>query len=67
MKTSKKKILLSRKVNKGSDITTTSVAFRTPILLGLKSHDLVVNKDRSVSWIVNRLSEKFLAGTISLD
>lgn len=51
---------------KGKTITTTSVVFKTPTLEGLKSHDLVVNHDRSVSWVVNQLCEKFLAGDVKL-
>lgn len=53
----------------GENITTTSVAFKTPNLDGLKSHPLhdKTKGDRSVSWIINRLVEDLLAGKINID
>lgn len=45
-------------------ITTTSVAFKWDILEALKDKSEEI--DRSVSWIVNRLSEKFLDGEIDI-
>ena len=62
-----KKTRAPRKGKRSADITTTSVAFKTPILEGLKKHELVTEKERSVSYIVNRLSEKFLTGEIPLE
>lgn len=49
------------------DIITTSVAFRAKNLSGLKAHKKHVEDHLSVSWIVNRLVEKFLASEISID
>lgn len=66
----KKKIIrTSRKgKKKGSKpITTTSVAFKTQILDGLKAHELHAKKDLSISWIVNTLSEKLLSGEITIN
>lgn len=51
----------------GKDITTTSVAFKTENIEGLKRHDLHIKNDLSVSWIINKLTEKFLEGAIPID
>ncbi len=47
--------------------STTSIAFRQGNLEALKAQDLHAKNNLSISWIVNKLVEKFLAGGITLD
>lgn len=57
-----------RQVKKGGkEITTTSVAFKTENLEFLKTHNLHVKDDLSISWIVNRLIAKFRDDGIALE
>ena len=63
MKKSKKIKVSARQAKKGGkEITTTSVAFKTELLNGVKAHALHSEKRLSVSWITNQLFAKFLAG-----
>lgn len=45
-------------------IMTSSISFKEPFLKGIREHDIVKKEGRSVSWVVNHLLEKFLAGDI---
>lgn len=56
-----------KKADETVTITTTSVAFKTPTLDGLKACHLHQNEERSVSWIVNKLCDKFLSGETVID
>lgn len=68
MQKKKKNTTAPRKGKKGGKpITTTSVAFKTENLEALKAHPLHQKKDLSISWIVNKLVEKFRAGVVTID
>lgn len=66
----KKKITSAKPLKKGKkdvkSITTTSIAFKTKNIEGLKAHDLHIKEDQSISSIVNKLVKKFLAGEVAL-
>lgn len=47
-------------------ITISSVAFKTVAYNKLKAHKIVKSQDRSVSWVVNQLIDKFLAGKVDI-
>ena len=67
-KSDKKTSEVSKRVKKNKkSITTTSIAFKSEILSALKKHEKHVKEDQSISWIVNRLSEKFIAGEVVLN
>lgn len=51
------------------DYSVTSISFRKHTLEGLKNHD-ICHPDKnnlSVTWVVNKLVDKFLAGEIHLE
>lgn len=48
------------------DWVATSIAFKLANLKFIKSHPLHTRDDVSVSWIINKLIEKFRAGEITL-
>lgn len=68
MNKKKKAVALPRKKKKvNKSITTTSVAFKEENLNFIKNHDLHKKGDLSVSWIINKLIEKFRDGSVTLD
>lgn len=68
MANKKKTAPITRKREKSSrSITTTSVAFKTDNLKALKDHDMHKKNDLSVSWIINKLVEKFREGDITIN
>lgn len=70
-KTTKKlkvnKKAIHRKGKGRKDWVSTSIAFKKLNLDYLKNHDLYKRGDVSVSWIVNKLVEKFKLGEIALE
>jgi hypothetical protein len=59
---------IKRRKGKGrKDWVSTSIAFKKANLDYLKEHDLYTQGDVSVSWIVNKLVEKFKTGDIALE
>jgi len=68
MKKKKMSAKLPKKAKKSEgDTTTTSINFKKKILEGIKKHPLHEAKSLSVSWIVNQLCAKFLAGEVVVE
>lgn len=62
------RVKATRKTKKDTaEITTTSVAFKTQTLNALKEHDICKKNRLSVSWVVNKLIDKFLACDVTLE